>query len=113
MTFFYEIAVIVLALLCVALWSLWRRSLQSTGARDQLWRNALTALAARDYESAGARYSPFNSLQEPDKLSRNRIAALVRTGLSYGRDVYVIAANNAEGSAPLTLVELVKTIVTN
>jgi len=66
-----------------------------------------------DYESAGARYAPFNRLQDPDKLSRNRIAAMVRAGLSAGRDVHVIAANNAEGSAPLTLFELAKTIVTN
>lgn len=69
--------------------------------------------AGDDYERAGARYSPFNRLQGPDKLSRNRIAALVRSGLSYGRDVYVVAANNAEGSAPLTLLELAKTVVTN
>jgi hypothetical protein len=38
---------------------------------------------------------------------------LVRHGLSSGRDVHVVAANNAEGSAPLTLLELAKTIVTN
>jgi uncharacterized protein YecE (DUF72 family) len=66
-----------------------------------------------DYESAGARYAPFDRLQEPDKLNRDRIAALVSAGLSAGRDVHVIAANNAEGSAPLTLWELAKTIVTN
>jgi uncharacterized protein YecE (DUF72 family) len=66
-----------------------------------------------DYQSAGARYEPFDRLREPDKLNRNRIAAMVGAGLSAGRDVHVIAANNAEGSAPLTLLELVKTIVTN
>ena len=66
-----------------------------------------------DYESAGARFAPFSQLQEPDKLNRDRIAALVRHGLSSGRDVHVVAANNAEGSAPLTLLELAKTIVTN
>ncbi len=60
---FYEIAVIVLALLCIILWGLWRRSLQSNGARDQLWRNALTAMAARDYESAGA----FAAMIEDEK----------------------------------------------
>jgi uncharacterized protein YecE (DUF72 family) len=69
--------------------------------------------AGDDYESAGARYAPFDRLQEPDKLNRNRIAAMMRAGLSAGRDVHVIAANNAEGSAPLTLLELAKTIVTN
>jgi uncharacterized protein YecE (DUF72 family) len=66
-----------------------------------------------DYESAGARFAPFSRLQEPDKLNRDRIAALIRQGLSSGRDVHVVAANNAEGSAPLTLLELAKTIVTN
>jgi len=59
-----------------------------------------------DYESAGARFAPFNRILEPDKLSRSRIAGLVQRGLSAGRDVYVLAANNAEGSAPLTLQEL-------
>lgn len=66
-----------------------------------------------DYESAGARYAPFDRLQEPDKLNRDCVAAMIRTGLSAGRDVHVIAANNAEGSAPLTLLELAKTVVTN
>jgi uncharacterized protein YecE (DUF72 family) len=66
-----------------------------------------------DYESAGARYVPFDRLCEPDKLNRDRIAGMVQAGLSSGRDVHVIAANNAEGSAPLTLLELAKTIVTN
>ena len=66
-----------------------------------------------NYESAGARYAPFDRLREPDKLNRDRIAALIGTGLSSGRDVHVVAANNAEGSAPLTLYELAQTIVTN
>jgi uncharacterized protein YecE (DUF72 family) len=66
-----------------------------------------------DYESAGARYAPFDRLLEPDKLNRDRIAAIASAALSAGRDVYVIAANNAEGSAPLTLCELAKTVVTD
>jgi uncharacterized protein YecE (DUF72 family) len=66
-----------------------------------------------DYESAGARYAPFDRLQEPDKLNRDRITGMVHASLSSGRDVHIIAANNAEGSAPLTLLELAKTIVTN
>jgi hypothetical protein len=69
--------------------------------------------AGDDYESAGARYAPFDRLQEPDKLNRDRIAALVRGALSSGRDVHVVAANDAEGCAPVTLLEPAKTIVTN
>lgn len=59
-----------------------------------------------DYESAGARFAPFNRILAPDKLSRSRITGLVTRALSARRDVYVLAANNAEGSAPLTLQEL-------
>jgi uncharacterized protein YecE (DUF72 family) len=69
--------------------------------------------AGDDYESARARYAPFDRLREPDKLNRNRIAAMITDGLSAGRDVQMVAANKAEGSAPLTLLELAKTIVTN
>jgi uncharacterized protein YecE (DUF72 family) len=67
--------------------------------------------AGDDYERAGARFAPFSRILEPDKLSRSRIAGLVRRGLSAQRDVYVIAANNAEGSAPSTLFELAKAVV--
>lgn len=91
-----------------------------------------------DYESAAARFAPFNRIGEPDKLSRSRIVKLVQRALgmpsagspregmprtdderadaragkrlSAGRDVYVMAANNAEGSAPLTLFELAKAL---
>jgi len=59
-----------------------------------------------DYESAGARFAPFDRILAPDKLSRSRISGLVQRALSAQRDVYVLAANNAEGSAPLTLQEL-------
>ena len=63
-----------------------------------------------DYESAGTRFAPFDRILEPDKLNRSRISTLVKRGLSSGRDVYVMAANNAEGSAPLTLFELAKAV---
>ncbi len=63
-----------------------------------------------DYESAGARYAPFDRIIEPDELNRGRIARMIRTALSAGRDVHVVAANNAEGSAPLTVLELAKAV---
>ncbi len=63
-----------------------------------------------DYESAGSRFAPFDRIVAPDKLNRGRIAGLVKRGLSAGRDVYVMAANNAEGCAPLTLFELAKAV---
>jgi uncharacterized protein YecE (DUF72 family) len=69
--------------------------------------------AGDDYQSAGARFSPFNRIPAPDKLNRSRILALMKRGLSSGRDVYVLAANNAEGCAPLTLFELARTFTVN
>ena len=66
--------------------------------------------AGDDYGSAGSRFAPFDRIQEPDKLGRSRVLALVARGLSSGRDVYVMAANNAEGCAPLTLFELAKAV---
>lgn len=35
-------------------------------------------------------------LLRPDKLNRSRIAALASRALSSGRDVYVVAGNNAK-----------------
>jgi hypothetical protein len=40
-----------------------------------------------DYASAGARYAPVDRLRAPDKLNRDRIAAMIGAGLSSGRDV--------------------------
>ena len=77
MSYLGEIITVLLALACVTLWSLWRRALQSTGARDQLWRNALTALSSRDYESAGA----FAAMIEDEKGSEKT--------RSDGRDLFV------------------------
>lgn len=65
---------------------------------------------ALEYESAGERYAPFDRLVDPDPINRARVAALVSRGLAEGRDVYAIASNNAEGSAPLTLLELARAI---
>jgi uncharacterized protein YecE (DUF72 family) len=62
-----------------------------------------------DYESAAARFAPFDRMMAPDKLNRGRIEKLIKD-VSASRDVYVLAANNAEGSAPLTLFELAKAV---
>ena len=83
-----------------------------------------------DYQSAATRYAPFDRLRAPDKVNRERIAGMIRnqysspavrtaagaadeTPMSSECDVYVVAANNAEGCAPLTLLELAKTLVAN
>jgi uncharacterized protein YecE (DUF72 family) len=64
--------------------------------------------AGYDYESAGRHYAPFNRLADPDAGTRGRVVNLISAGMRRGREVHVIAANNAARSAPLTLIELAK-----
>lgn len=57
----------------------------------------------RDYETAKARYQPFDRMVDPDLTTRGRLAAAVRWALERERPVWVVANNKAEGCAPLTL----------
>ncbi len=63
-----------------------------------------------DYETAKARYTPFDSLVDEDVSTRESIARLVLPPLAAGFDAFVIANNKAEGSAPLTLARLAASI---
>ncbi len=62
------------------------------------------------YESALEAYRPFDKLVDPDLTVRRQIARLVREAKARGYPAWVIANNKAEGSAPLTLLELAKVI---
>lgn len=62
----------------------------------------------RRYDEARERYAPFDSLREPDPTSRHDLAEAVAEALGKQRPVFVIANNKAEGSAPLTLIELAR-----
>ena len=64
----------------------------------------------RRYEEARERYQPFNRLAEPDPPTRTTVAMLVANALSQGREVFVIVNNKAEGSSPLTLIELAQAL---
>lgn len=61
---------------------------------------------AQQYEAAGERYAPFDRLVDEDPVNRSRIAARIAQALDAGREVHMIASNNAEGSAPQTLFAL-------
>jgi uncharacterized protein YecE (DUF72 family) len=63
------------------------------------------------YEEAGRRYAPFNRLAAPDPANRRAVADLAREALAAGRTFLCTINNNAEGSAPLSAVELAKEIV--
>lgn len=60
------------------------------------------------YEGARGRYAPFDRLQDPDPHARGVIATTVAQALRSGREALVIVNNKAEGSAPLSVVELAR-----
>jgi uncharacterized protein YecE (DUF72 family) len=64
----------------------------------------------RRYEAARAEFAPFNRLCAPDPATRVAAATLAVAALDDGRPVFVLANNKAEGSAPLTLVELAREV---
>lgn len=64
--------------------------------------------AGLGYEAAKEKYSPFDRLVDPDPTSRAAVGALVVDALATVQDVTVIANNKAEGSAPLTVIELAR-----
>ena len=66
---------------------------------------------SQNYEAARERYRPFARLVDPDPAGRAAVADLCARALSRGADVCVIANNKAEGSAPLTLLELAGALV--
>jgi uncharacterized protein YecE (DUF72 family) len=63
------------------------------------------------YDDAKTRYAPFDRLIDPDIATRGALVHLVHVALKSGQESFIIANNKAEGSAPLTLIELAKAIV--
>jgi uncharacterized protein YecE (DUF72 family) len=63
------------------------------------------------YETAGRAYAPFNRLAAPDPAARRAVADLAREARAAGRPFLCTINNNAEGCAPLSIVELAAEIV--
>ncbi len=63
------------------------------------------------YEEARSQFEPFSRLAEPDPGTRGRIARVVRA-FSQGkaRPGWIIVNNKAEGSSPLSVVELARVV---
>jgi uncharacterized protein YecE (DUF72 family) len=64
--------------------------------------------AGADYEAAGQRFAPFNRLAAPDPGTRCALAELAREALAAGRRFLLTVNNNAEGSAPLSILALAR-----
>ena len=56
-------------------------------------------------------FAPFDRIVAPDERMRAEVTDLVAEAMTRGRRVWVLANNKAEGSAPLTLLEIAKRVV--
>ena len=87
------------------------------GAHDEAWRLAGPLVirwnlhAGLRYEGAKNRYAPFDRLVDPDLVTRGALSHLVHVALRSAQPAYVIVNNKAEGSAPLSCIELAHAIV--
>lgn len=63
------------------------------------------------YEEARTRYAPFDRLVDPDIPTRGTLAHLIHVAIKSHQPSFIVANNKAEGSAPLTLIELAKAVV--
>jgi uncharacterized protein YecE (DUF72 family) len=63
------------------------------------------------YEEAKNRYAPFDRLIDPDIPTRGTLAHLIHVALKSGQPSFVIVNNKAEGSAPLSVIELARAVV--
>ena len=66
----------------------------------------------QEYGAARDRYHPFDCLVDEDPATRELVARTVLDASLAEREAYVIANNEAEGSAPLTLFRLAERIAT-
>lgn len=58
------------------------------------------------YEDQRARFQPFNQLVAPDESMRADVVELSDRVLTSGRKLWVLVNNKAEGSSPLSIMEL-------
>jgi uncharacterized protein YecE (DUF72 family) len=56
-------------------------------------------------------FNPFNRIVEPDERMRVEVTAVAMRALQRQKRVYILVNNKAEGSSPLTVVELAKRLV--
>ena len=64
------------------------------------------------YEDAQQQYEPYDRMQDPDIETRNALARVIAGTIGAGQNAYVTLSNKAEGSAPLSVIELARTVHT-
>lgn len=65
---------------------------------------------AHGYEDAKAHYAPFDRIQDADPETRAHLARVIAGTCGAGFPAYLSINNKAEGSAPLSVVELAKAV---
>lgn len=65
---------------------------------------------AYGYENAEALYSPYDKLMDPDPETRAALVRVISGTANAGQNVFVTLSNKAEGSAPLSVIELARAI---
>lgn len=60
------------------------------------------------YEDQRERFKPFSRLVEPDEAMRADVVSIAKRIVNRGRGVFVLVNNKAEGSSPLTVMEIAK-----
>ncbi len=63
------------------------------------------------YDDAKTRYAPFDRIIDADLVTRGTLAHLIHVAQRSGQPAFVIANNKAEGSAPLSCIELARAVV--
>lgn len=65
---------------------------------------------AYGYEDAQALYSPYDKIVDPDPETRAALVRVIAGTAGAGQNVFVTLSNKAEGSAPLSVIELARAI---
>ena len=60
------------------------------------------------YEQQREAFRPFDRIQAADPVMRSQVVALARRSAAAGRDAFILVNNKAEGSSPLTVMELAR-----
>lgn len=68
---------------------------------------------AYGYEDAQALYSPYNKIIDPDVETRAALVRVIAGTANAGQNVFVTLSNKAEGSAPLSVIELARALQEN
>jgi phosphatidylserine/phosphatidylglycerophosphate/cardiolipin synthase-like enzyme len=60
------------------------------------------------YEQQREAFRPFDRIQAPDLVMRQQVVEIAQRAAGRGTDVFVIVNNKAEGSSPLTVIEIAR-----